>query len=463
LAGGEREPVVYKQLREPRALGEVEDVVRFPSCLEAGFASRLRSSAAWPLAAVVGADRSVALGTLMARAPSSFWARHRDGQLRLATLSYLATDPDRIAVAYGVQVPAPGSPERVALVYALCRLVEAWEGPPEGLSAAHGDLSAKNILWSFQPVPGVFVLDCDGAVVWRQLDRRCKGPQQAARPRETAGLLERTAPQAAEALEGVAGPEAAEASADHQERTAPEVAVGPRATTPNWYDPAGPSGAGRREADRYALGLAFLRVVGAANFPIQGRQRSGGIVSVDLDLPRRWARLPDLPWLWELCERSLSCLDPASRPSPGEWAGHLEQLLDLLGRADLAGAVRAAQGDPYPSRQAAGAAARPAVTVGDVAVRPVLRERAVSTWQLIRAAPSGGGEGSLAGAPPLELLRHIARGWASAHRLAIGLLCARGRRSHGARRLAGVLVLDLAAACVVLFVVGMIVSPWIGL
>jgi hypothetical protein len=31
------------------------------------------------------------------------------------------------------------------------------------------------------------------------------------------------------------------------------------------------------------------------------------------------------------------------------------------------------------------------------------------------------------------------------------------------RRLAGVLLLDFAAACVVLFIFAMLVSPWIGL
>jgi hypothetical protein len=432
--GSEREPLVYKQLREPRPLGEVEGVVRFPSCLPPSLAARLRSSSAWPVAVVLGTSRNLALGTLMPRAPSRFCARHRDGQLRLATLSYLATDPDRIAVAYGVAVPAPGSAERVALVYALCRLLEALEGPPGGPSAAHGDLSAKNTLWSFEPAPAVFLLDCDGARVLGELG---------------------------------------------------QPGDGPRATTPNWYDPAGPAGAGRREADRYALGLAFLRVVGAANFPLQARQRAGGTVSVDLELPRSWRRLPDLPGLWGLCERSLSCLDPASRPRPGEWASQLEQLLGLLGRAELADAVRAGQEGPLvvagagAIRGPAGRVGRagtvgrtvamgpaltmgPAVAVGDVSVRPLLRERAVSTWQLIRATP-GGGEGSLAGAAPLELLRQIARGWARAHSLAIGLLRARGRRHHGARRLVGVLALDLAAACVALFVVGMVVSPWIGL
>ena len=79
------------------------------------------------VAVVVGDDPAVALGTVLPRAPHGFWVRHRDGTNRLASLSYLANDPDRIAVAYGVMMPAPGAPERVALVYALARLLDAWQ------------------------------------------------------------------------------------------------------------------------------------------------------------------------------------------------------------------------------------------------------------------------------------------------------------------------------------------------
>ena len=53
--------------------------------------------------------------------------------------------------------------------------------------------------------------------------------------------------------------------------------------------------------------------------------------------------------------------------------------------------------------------------------------------------------------------------WAAAHRLALRLVRLPGRRLNGVRRLAGVLVLDVAAACIALFLVGMAVSPWIGL
>ena len=141
---------VYKELRHPRPLAELSSLVAFPSSLAArdqGLAARVQSSSAWPTSVVVGPDPVLALGTVLPRAPAEFWIRHRDGAMRLATLSYLANDPDRIAVAYGVMVPAPGAPERVAVVYALARLLEAWQGP---LSLWH-PLLWHPLLW--HPVP----------------------------------------------------------------------------------------------------------------------------------------------------------------------------------------------------------------------------------------------------------------------------------------------------------------------
>ena len=160
--------MVFKQLRHPRPAAELGLLCDLPAVLavrDEGASRRALSSSAWPAAAVVNDyDAPVALGALMPRAPAEFWLRHRDGPSRLATLSYLAGDPDRMAVAYGVTVPPPGAPERVALVYALARLLDAWQGGG-GPIVVHGDLSAKNVLWSLRPAPAVYVLDCDGAVI----------------------------------------------------------------------------------------------------------------------------------------------------------------------------------------------------------------------------------------------------------------------------------------------------------
>jgi hypothetical protein len=68
-----------------------------------------------------------------------------------------------------------------------------------------------------------------------------------------------------------------------------------------------------------------------------------------------------------------------------------------------------------------------------------------------------------AGLSPRQMARRTLAAWGAAHGLALRLVRLPGRRLNGVRRLAGVLALDLAAACVALFLVGMAVSPWIGL
>src|SRR5258708_5603720 len=59
----------------------------------------------------------------------------------------------------GGPLPAPVSPERLGLVYALAGVLEAFE--TAGSPVSHGDLSTKNVLWSLQRGPEVFVIDCD--------------------------------------------------------------------------------------------------------------------------------------------------------------------------------------------------------------------------------------------------------------------------------------------------------------
>lgn len=403
-------------------------------------AARAASASAWPLRAVLGESGEV-VGVVCRRAPDRFWLAHRDGSRRLAVLSYLTSDPDRVAVAYGVDVPPPGSAKRVGLVYALARLLDAWQPSPalpDGPGpVVHGDLSAKNVLWSLRPVPEIFVLDCDGATL----------------------------------------------AAEHDAR--------PRPATPNWDDPARPPGTTPGlSSDRYSLGIVFVRVLGAAHFPLQGRQRQGSEVVVDLELPRSWRRLADMPRLWSLCERALSVETPGERPTPAEWAYEMQELLGALGASEMAEAVRAAQGDPAPTPTPPSTSVR---SVGDVTVRPVLRHRTPSTWQLVHAGPvltvptatgqsvgatlivqvGAGGASGVAprtglfglppGAPPKAMVK---AGWATfkaTHRLVWRLLRSRGRRLHGVRRLVGVAMFDLAAACMGLFLFGMVVSPWIGL
>jgi hypothetical protein len=468
--------LVVKCYRRPVATEFLDDMVAWPHAIgDAALAQRVRAATAWPAATVLGppppadADASPArptgarptaaapalasaggVGVLLPRAPRRFALRHRDGTTRLATLSYLTADPAHRAVAYGLTLPEPVGPPRLGLVYALARLLAAFEGAAPAIG--HGDLSTKNVLWSLQRGPEVFVLDCDN----------CERYGPDSRPLTPAGRR--------------------------------------RAMTPNWDDPAVPAGANPTLlSDRYSLALIFLRVVGAANFPMQARQRQGGAITVDFAMPAgRFGEAllgPGAP-LWALCERGLSMTDPPGRPSAAEWVAALEAVLDTLGASEVMRSVWAAQGGGVPAPTPGPAHPSPALVLarpspaGDVVIRPVLASpRPAPRWTLVpppapvapwrwaqRPASGVVSTGLSAGvSPPAPAAGTpvAAQGWAYAvqavawwaafHRHTARALWAPGHRADGVRHLGLCFVVDLVAAVVGLFVVAMIVSPVLGI
>jgi hypothetical protein len=492
--------LVIKRYRHPAARDFLDDLVAWPDHLtDPTLAQRVRAGTSWPAATVieaplVGFDHPAAAGVLLPRAPRRFALRHRDGTTRLATLSYLTADPAHRAVAYGLSLPDPVSPERLALVYALARVLAAFETADPRVG--HGDLSTKNVLWSLQRGPEVFVLDCDN----------CEQFDQVGRPLTPAGRR--------------------------------------RAMTPNWDDPAVAGGGNPTlVSDRYSLALIFLRVVGAANFPIQARQRQGGPITVDFAVPR--GRLGDALLgpgadLWDLCERGLNVSEPDRRPPAAAWLAPLEAVLDGMGAAALMRSVWTGQGGGAPSPPVG---LGPRETRRDIHIRPVPAlprpaPQRLSTYGPGRAAPwrraqpaavagalglVGGvapapgptGAGGLAPAPgptgagglapsrgpsgtgrfasasasgpagaggpgfspapagpaataPVTVqaraqLAEAGAWWAGLHRQMMRSLWASGHRTEGARRLALCVAVDLVLALIALFVVGMIVSPVLGI
>lgn len=344
-----RQPhLVYKSYRRPADRGHLEDLVAWPDTLSSTEAtSTVRAAAAWPCSVVTG-ERDRAVGLLMPRAPRRFALRHRDGHSRLASLSYLTADPGHRAVAYGLSLPGAVSSERIGLVYALARLLAAFEsGEP---AIGHGDLSTKNVLWSLQRGPEVFVIDCDNS--------------------------ERFGPYGQ--------------PVDSSDRR--------RAMTPNWDDPAVPRGGNPTGGtDRYSLGLVFLRVVGAANFPIQARQRGGGPVEVRFQVPAGPAAdllLDPRAPVWDLCARSLSISRPESRPPASAWIGPLEALLDSMGAAGTMRDVWAAHGGGRPSPAPLLAGDPPE----DVRIVPERAPKQPKPWARVSPAPRYGPSSQPAGA-----------------------------------------------------------------
>lgn len=431
---------LYKEYRRPTELTPMEELVAWPVAagLALGRLQLLRRSSAWPSAVVAGEgpDTAVAAGLVLPRAPRRFSVRHRDGVARLATLSYLTADPVRPSAAYGVALPASADPVRVGLVYALARLLEVFEAARPALG--HGDLSAKNVLWSTQRGPEVFVLDCDNG-----------------------------------------------------ERFGPGgVALGPpgrrRAMTPNWDDPTvAPGDNPGLAADQYSLGLIFLRVVGAGHFPVQKRQRAGEAVELAVDLPPATGRMavlaPDAP-LWRVVGRSLGA-DCGRRPPASTWAAALAEVLVGMGAADVLESVHRNQGcsEPTVATEAVAGPAAPDVTVAPRAARPRPVRVAWSGRGAVQGGgpADGGGRAALVGrpagagpvaaaAPPVgsqlrALLARAVAAWLLLHRRAARSLRSSGRLAEGARRVVVCTALDVALACLGLLLVAMVVSPFLGI
>jgi hypothetical protein len=447
---------LLKAYRRPTALGPLAGLVDWPASVEARspeLGRRVAASAAWPSAVVVdpGAEPGTVTGLLLPRAPRRFSLRHRDGEVRLATLSYLTASPGQRAAAYGLALPPPFSVERLGIVYALARLLEAFQSTVP--SIGHGDLSTKNVLWSLERGPEVFLLDCDSAERYAADGSRL--------------------------------------DAEHRRR----------AMTPNWDDPAIPPGSNPTpESDRYSLALIFLRVVAAAHFPIQGRQRQGDPLHIDFEVPPWALRARSLDMgaaLWDLCERSLGVAEPGDRPPASSWAAALEQVLDDLGAMRTVRAVWSAQGGgmPGPTPPVPPHGARRAV---DVTVRPVIAAARSEQWRRVTAAApvapvQGGGRGAAVfvpnvprrpgapaptgspapartgasglrpGSPFREGVARAVRAWLAMHRRMVASLLARGSRGAGLARLVACAVLDVVVLLWALFLVGVFVGAFLKL
>ena len=435
--------LVFKEYRRAADRRHLEDLVAWPESGDPELMQRIGTAASWPVALVergrsAGGGARDAVGVLMARAPRRFSLRHRDGTTRLATLSYLTADPAYREVAYGLSFPAPFSAERLGIVYALARVLEALDclEPRVG----HGDLSAKNVLWSLQRGPEVFVIDCDN----------CERYGANGLPLSAEGRR--------------------------------------RAMTPNWDDPAVPHGANPElTSDRYSLAVIFLRVVGAANFPVQARQRQGGAISIDFPIPPGYAREvllgPGSP-LWSLCARGLSSEHADSRPEPSVWVAALEAVLDGLGAAHILHSVWSVQGGG-PARSVdvpmdvrmdvpRDVTVRPVVASGRIpppkrVVVPLVSPPTSEGWAAASAVSAPAPANSTPPEPVLRQLSAIAvialRWWLDAHRSMVRGLAGRGGAGAvgNVQRLAVCTAVDLAVAAFGVFLVAMAVAPFLGI
>jgi hypothetical protein len=137
----------------------LDAIVEFPGQLDPADSTWLHEATAWP--AAIAGNSGTACGFLMRTVPPAyhfdFRTQSRGIQRKLADVAFLL-NPDAYVGSSGLSV---SDRDRLALLSTLaatlCRL--------HSLGVAVGDLSPKNLLFTINPVPGCFIIDCDAAYV----------------------------------------------------------------------------------------------------------------------------------------------------------------------------------------------------------------------------------------------------------------------------------------------------------
>lgn len=192
--------LLYKRYRTRNGLNadSLTALVQVRRRLPAADRAYLDAATAWPLCRVV--DGGHVTGFLMRRAPRTMsWTPPDGGPRKLTELAFLLRPPKDAWRT--VRQPDPA--QRHALIVALVELL----GRLHRLNLIVGDISQANILWTLDPAPAVFLLDCDGI-------------REVSRP-----------------------------------------PVLPQADTMDWHDPLAPAHLVTMDSDRYKAALAVLRLL----------------------------------------------------------------------------------------------------------------------------------------------------------------------------------------------------------
>ncbi|MFI9149329.1 hypothetical protein [Streptomyces sp. NPDC053367] len=149
-------PVVYKQYRQRTPVdGDVlKDMASLFSGIDYDRGQWLGEHMAWPAAVVEEQGRAV--GFLMRAAPEEFYIEpsFAPGTKRPAGFEFLLNSTDYIRRVIGEE-PTPR--QLLLLLADLARLLAELHE----LGVVVGDLSPKNVLFSFDPHPHCFLMDCD--------------------------------------------------------------------------------------------------------------------------------------------------------------------------------------------------------------------------------------------------------------------------------------------------------------
>ncbi|GAA1674124.1 hypothetical protein GCM10009830_20610 [Glycomyces endophyticus] len=192
--------VLYKQYhaREQLNVVELERLIRLVHTDMRPGPDRnlILSSAAWPSGVVL--DGGVHCGLTMPEAPDHFTADIGEAR-KLRELQFLIFRKK----AGWSNLRLPDETQRRALLLRYARLFKALHA----IDVIIGDVSPRNLLWTIEPEPAVYMLDCDGC------------------------------------------------------RIAGHLPPMPQAQTPDWADPDQEVGTATFDSDRFKLALLILRVL----------------------------------------------------------------------------------------------------------------------------------------------------------------------------------------------------------
>jgi len=144
--------LLYKKYREPRDPAGAIRLIATANMSDPAVRNDIKSHLAWPVQ-LIGDGSGRLAGVLVPKAPGTFVASLRTGTKRLRDLNFLLFEERSERV--GVDLVA--LPDKIRIVSSLVRILQLLQG----LGLLYEDLAAQNVLWTLDPAPDVYLLDCD--------------------------------------------------------------------------------------------------------------------------------------------------------------------------------------------------------------------------------------------------------------------------------------------------------------
>ena len=148
-------PCYFKRYRAPsKHARRLERLIAWRRALPPAQRDFLDASCSWPLVAVADGDQTI--GFLMRRAPEEFWA-NMQGQPHTLELQHLI----HAGGAQRLGIRLPTSRQRLELLRNFAVILQFFDTH----QIVYGDVGEKNILWTLDGAPRVFLIDCDNAQI----------------------------------------------------------------------------------------------------------------------------------------------------------------------------------------------------------------------------------------------------------------------------------------------------------